>query len=228
RDLLDALGDAPAVLRAGLQRAEHQHVEGALQQVHVFGRHPASLSLPLDDLQEDRETLVDCQEEARGTYYWTMDQAPLVLGIEGGGTKTEWVLAAGTPPSATFVAQGQLPAANLRSSSDESLLALLSQLRRDVTAVGVFLAGCGTEADRLRLRRLARTIWPQAAITVGSDRDSSLATCFLGADGIVVIAGTGSAVTGQRGGRVEKAGGRGHLLGDKGGAYDLVLEGLCA
>jgi N-acetylmuramic acid 6-phosphate etherase len=153
---------------------------------------------------------------------------PLVLGIEGGGTKTEWVLLRPGGSGATLLAQGQLAAANLRLASDDSLRVLLSQLRRDVSAVGVFLAGCGTEADRRRLSGLAREIWPHAAVSVGSDRDSSLAACFAAGDGIVVIAGTGSAVTGRHGGRLEKAGGRGHLLGDKGGAYDLVLEGLCA
>ena len=45
-------------------------------------------------------------------------------------------------------------------------------------------------------------------------------------DGIVVNAGTGSAVTGRRGEHIEKAGGWGQLLGDKGGGYNLAVQAL--
>jgi len=156
------------------------------------------------------------------------DSTRLVLGIEGGGTKTEWVVLRREGTAGTIVDRGRLPAGNLRRASDDVLRALFGSLPKDATHVGAYLAGCGTEADRLRLRGLVQQAWPEAAVSVGSDRDSSLATCFGDGDGIVVIAGTGSAVTGRKAGRIEKAGGRGHLLGDKGGAYDLVLEGLCA
>ena len=68
--------------------------------------------------------------------------------------------------------------------------------------------------------------WPQRATRVGSDRDSGLATAFRDGDGIAVIAGTGAAVHGRRGERMEKAGGWGQLLGDRGGGYDLAMQGL--
>ena len=152
----------------------------------------------------------------------------LVLGIEGGGTKTDWALVRQTDARAAILDQGTLPPANLRLLSDDALRGMLARLSQEATHVGVYLAGCATEADRARLGTLARQTWPAALVSVGSDRDSSFAACFGEADGIVVIAGTGSAVTGRRTGRIDKAGGRGHLLGDKGGAYDLALEGLCA
>lgn len=61
---------------------------------------------------------------------------------------------------------------------------------------------------------------------VGSDRASGFATALGGRDGITVIAGTGSAVTGRRGERIEQAGGWGQLLGDKGGGYNLAVQAL--
>jgi N-acetylmuramic acid 6-phosphate etherase len=82
------------------------------------------------------------------------------------------------------------------------------------------------EADRQRLRGIAQKIWPSAQLVVGSDRDSGFATAFRDGDGISVIAGTGSAVTGRRSGRVEKAGGWGQLLGDRGGGYNLAVQAL--
>src|SRR5262245_46562192 len=39
RPLFDAFGDAPSMHRLELQRLEHQHVEGPLQDVAFFGRH---------------------------------------------------------------------------------------------------------------------------------------------------------------------------------------------
>ena len=146
-----------------------------------------------------------------------------VLGVDGGGTKTEWALLSG---NGAYLKGGVLPAANLRLISDEALARMFEALPGDATHVGVFLAGCGSDADRLRLRRLVERQWPQARIVVGSDRASGFATALAERDGITVIAGTGSAVTGRRGDRIEKAGGWGQLLGDKGGGYDLAVQAL--
>jgi N-acetylmuramic acid 6-phosphate etherase len=145
-----------------------------------------------------------------------------VLGIDGGGTKTEWALLSGD----AVVKAGVLPAANLRLVSDETLARLFAALPAEATHVGAFLAGCGNEADRARLRQLAEQRWPRAKIAVGSDRASGFATAFGDADGITVIAGTGSAVTGRRGDQIEKAGGWGQLLGDRGGGYNLAVQAL--
>ncbi len=149
-----------------------------------------------------------------------------ILGIEGGATKTDWVFIKHSGKNSKVVNRGQLTSANLRLISDRSLQKLLKELPRNPTHVGVFLAGCITEQDRNGLMRLSRKVWPDAKISVGSDRDSSLAAAFRERDGIVVVCGTGSAITGRRNGRIEKAGGRGHILGDKGGGYLIALDGL--
>ena len=149
-------------------------------------------------------------------------EKPRVLGIEGGGTKTEWVLVADGVP----LDRGVLPGSNLKLTSDESLAHLFSVLPRDVTHVGAFLAATATEEDRRRLRRLVEQAWPEARIAVGSDRDSAMATAFQDGDGIAVIAGTGAAVHGRKEGREAKAGGWGHVLGDRGGGYDLARQAL--
>jgi N-acetylmuramic acid 6-phosphate etherase len=60
------------------------------------------------------------------------------------------------------------------------------------------------------------------------DTRSVLAAAYGDGPGIVVIAGTGSNVAGQKSIRdpVEKAGGWGHLFADRGSAYDLARRGL--
>jgi N-acetylmuramic acid 6-phosphate etherase len=157
-----------------------------------------------------------------------MQSAKRVLGVEGGGTKTEWVHVAIRDGRQELLGEGRLSASNLKLITDDALLALFAVLPADVTHVGVFLAGCGTDDDRRRLRTLVQRTWPRAEACVGSDRDSAMATAFGKSDGIAVISGTGAAVHGRRNGRIEKAGGWGQLLGDRGGGYHIAMQGLRA
>ncbi len=145
-----------------------------------------------------------------------------ILGIEGGGTKTAWVLVKGDG----ILDSGKLPASNLRLTTPEQLAKIFRALPGEAGRVGIFLAGCGTPGDRAQLLRLGREVWPSSRIVVGSDREAGLAACLQAQDGIVVNAGTGSSVTGRRGGRIEKAGGWGHILGDAGGAYFVSIRAL--
>ena len=151
-------------------------------------------------------------------------QQQLVLGVEGGGTKTEWVQV--SLPGNKIVQQGSLPATNFKLVSPETLRRILEVLPRDADRVGIFLAGCVSERDSGELLAIGRDCFPSATVVVGSDRDSGFATAFEDGDGIAVISGTGSAVTGRKDDCIEKAGGWGQLLGDKGGGYNIAVHGL--
>ena len=149
-----------------------------------------------------------------------------ILGVEGGGTKTSWVLVESEGDSFAVIDQGKLPPSNFRLTSAERLAAIFRQMPAHADRVGMFLAGCATEEDRSILHKLCAEIWVPAKITVGSDRDSGLAAALGRSDGIAVNAGTGASVTGRRGERIEKAGGWGHILGDAGGGYFISLQAL--
>ena len=153
-----------------------------------------------------------------------------ILGVEGGGTKTAWVLVetvADTPGSEfRILEQGKLQASNFRLTAPERLRAILAELPTQIDCAGVFLAGCATVEDRGALRQICLEIWPKAKIVTGSDRESGLAAALDHGDGIVVNAGSGSSVTGRRGDRIERAGGWGHILGDAGGGYSLSMQTL--
>ena len=153
-----------------------------------------------------------------------------ILGVEGGGTKTAWVLVesvAGEPmPEFRILDQGKLPPSNLRLITPERLREIFAKLPTKIDRVGIFLAGCGTEEDRRLLKEISFGIWPKARIVTGSDRQSGLAAALDHGDGIVVNAGSGSSVTGRRGDHIEKAGGWGHILGDAGGGYSLSIQAL--
>lgn len=150
----------------------------------------------------------------------------LVLGIDGGATKTNWVLCEQEGESLRQIEQGTLGPGNMKLHTPESLRSMLESLPKGAARVGIYLAGCATEQDRTTLAKLAARLWPQAEIRAGSDRDSAFAAAFGHGDGIAVIAGTGSAVTGRKGGQEDRAGGWGHLLGDAGGGYDLAIHAL--
>jgi len=155
-----------------------------------------------------------------------------ILGVEGGGTKTAWVLVepvAGIgDPGWEFhvIDQGKLPPSNFRLTTPERLRVIFAELPKQIDHAGVFLAGCATEEDRRSLKEICLEIWPNAKIVTGSDRDSGLAAALDHGDGIVVNAGSGSSVTGRRGERIERAGGWGHILGDAGGGYFLSIQAL--
>ncbi|MDB6147382.1 MAG: N-acetylglucosamine kinase fused to sugar phosphate isomerase [Spartobacteria bacterium] len=149
-----------------------------------------------------------------------------ILGVEGGGTKTAWVLVQRDGNELRILEQGKLPPSNFRLATRDRLRAIFQQLPRETNRVGIFLAGCVTDEDRHTLSQLAAEIWPAAKIITGSDRDSGLAAALGHGEGIVVNAGSGSSVTGRRGDRLEKAGGWGHILGDAGGGYFLSVQAM--
>ena len=155
-----------------------------------------------------------------------MNGGEKILGVEGGGTKTSWVLVEGTPSDLRVLDQGKLPPANFRLAASDELFSRFRELPQEINRAGIFLAGCGTVEDRQSLTRLCAGVWPDAKVVVGSDRDSGLAAALGHGDGIVVNAGSGSSITGRRDKRIENAGGWGHILGDVGGGYYLSLQAL--
>jgi N-acetylmuramic acid 6-phosphate etherase len=153
-----------------------------------------------------------------------------VLGIEGGGTKTTWARVA---PDGSVRAHGAAGAGNTLLLDDAALKQLLESIAqaagRDVSAIGAAFAGCARPEEQRRVERVIRAAWPDVGtVRVMEDTRSVLAAAFGDEPGIVVIAGTGSNVAGQRSlaSPIEKAGGWGHLFADRGSAYDIARRGM--
>jgi N-acetylmuramic acid 6-phosphate etherase len=153
-----------------------------------------------------------------------------ILGIEGGGTKTTWAL---LTREGKVLAQGVAGPGNTLLLSDAALVKLFREIRRKagthVEAIGGAFAGCQLPAEKTRVEKILRRVWPKAAaVRVMEDTRSVLAAAFGDGPGIVVIAGTGSNVAGQKSAHdpIEKAGGWGHLFSDEGSAYDIARRGL--
>jgi N-acetylmuramic acid 6-phosphate etherase len=157
-------------------------------------------------------------------------KASHILGIEGGGTKTTWAL---LTRDGKILAQGTVGPGNTLLLSDAALKKLFLSIRKasgaNIDAIGGAFAGCQLPAEKARVEKILRAVWPKAKVVrVMEDTRSVLAAAFGNGPGIVVIAGTGSNVAGQKSAKdpIEKAGGWGHLFADWGSAYDLSRRGL--
>src|SRR5437016_12053984 len=114
-----------------------------------------------------------------------MERSEKIVGVEGGGTKTAWVLVertgiGGADPGAQLriLDQGRLPPSNFRLETPDRLRAIFGELPSEIDRAGIFLAGCGTTEDRESLSRLCAEIWPNARIVTCSDPESGLAAAL--------------------------------------------------
>jgi len=157
------------------------------------------------------------------------------LGVDGGGTKTRFllldetgtVLAAHTEGPAYHV---EIGAEALRSMLGQGIKTTLRQ--GGVAASHLTFAFLGLPAygeDRAAMPLLdaaPSSALPAARYRVGNDMVCGWAGALAGEDGINVVAGTGSIAYGEYQGRSARAGGWGELFSDEGSAYWLAREGL--
>jgi len=137
-----------------------------------------------------------------------------ILGIDVGGSGTRVILL----QNGAVTARPDGPPMNALLT--EGYAAQLSQIieAADATAAGIGMAGVRLPS---RARDLGEALTRQTGrpVHVTSDADSARVGAFLGAPGVVVIAGTGSMASGWNGESSARAGGHGFLLGDEGSAY---------
>jgi glucosamine kinase len=137
-----------------------------------------------------------------------------ILGIDAGGSGTRVVLL----ENGTVTPRPDGPPMNalLTNCYADHLRQIIEAA--DATAAGVGMPGV-RQAGQARDLSEALTRQTGCPVHVTGDADSARAGAFLGAPGVVVIAGTGSMASGWNGESSARAGGHGFLLGDEGGAY---------
>ena len=154
-----------------------------------------------------------------------------LLGIDGGATKT---LAAVLDIRSGAVYLGHAGPSNEDAigpaAAVQALLSAAEEAMRgagigDGDLAGAVLAVAGTDTDAVarQLRRTRTEAW-----TVVNDVVGAWAVATGAADGVAVIAGTGSNVFGVGPSGSWRAGGWGHMLGDEGGAYWLGVQSIKA
>ena len=159
----------------------------------------------------------------------------MYLGVDGGGTKTAFVL---LDASGRILATHQEASSYyLQVSMDGVRRALASGVRATLQKVGrpaddIAFAFFGLPAhgeDRGQteaLNRLPADILPADRYVCGNDMVCGWAGSLACADGISVVAGTGSICYGEYAGASARSGGWGELFSDEGSAYWIAREGL--
>jgi glucosamine kinase len=161
----------------------------------------------------------------------------LVIGVDGGGTKTQAAVAA---RDGRILGQGWGGPSNYHDVGEDAARANLAQAveaaRRaagvDGAPFGAAFLGVGSivvEEDRATLRRMAGAI--SLADQVGVDHDCRIALAggLSGRPGMVLITGTGSSCYGRTpDGRSWLAGGWGPVISDEGSGYWLGVQALRA
>jgi N-acetylmuramic acid 6-phosphate etherase len=167
--------------------------------------------------------------------------ADLVLGIDGGGSKTVALLARRQSDGGwSLVGRGASGASNPQAvgfaaafqSLDKAIDGAFADARlpvREVAAVCGALAGAERESDRRQVAEWARRRQLARQLQLVHDALPLLAAGTPAGWGVALIAGTGSFSFGQDAtGKSARAGGWGHLLGDEGSGYILARQALQA
>jgi len=155
----------------------------------------------------------------------------LVVGIDGGGTKTEGVV---MNEAGEVVAHGRSGSTNLNfvpvEECERSVAAVCAQLAAAVDAQQVVWLYSTFIPDLSSIRAEIQRAFPNAQWYQEAEHRAVLAAGgVLEPYGIGVVAGTGSSTVGWRGAeRHVSVGGWGMLLGDEGSATDIALQALRA
>ena len=162
------------------------------------------------------------------------------LGCDGGGTKTDLVIVTGEgrlaaslhAPSTYYLSSRSRGIELVSEVLDEAVPAVCSQTGiapGDVRFAFFGLPGYGeVPADVLRLDAAAARALQHGRFRCDNDMLCGWAGSLGGADGINVIAGTGSMTYGRRAGVGVRVGGWGELFGDEGSGYWIGIRALRA
>jgi N-acetylglucosamine kinase-like BadF-type ATPase len=165
--------------------------------------------------------------------------ARLFAGFDGGGTRTTCVICG---PDGSVLGVGSGGRSNYHNTGLRNALASLRRSFRGALEQSgeggdrpgieacFGLAGLDSPRDMEIMRRAIRSM----RLSAGGRRDdlvendwrTAIAGAFIDEPGVTLIAGTGCAAAAQRGGKVVRVGGWGHIVDDRGSAYDIGKDAL--
>jgi len=158
----------------------------------------------------------------------------LVLGIDGGGSKTTAAVAR----EGTVLGTHTAPGCNLNSVSVEQARASLAEavhgaLRQanvsveEVVSACAGVAGAASPQTADTISRMLADLLPRASLQVVGDTLIALECEFRGAPGVICISGTGSVAFGRNErGDIARAGGWGRFVSDEGSGHWIGQRAL--
>ncbi|MBW4052687.1 MAG: N-acetylglucosamine kinase [Proteobacteria bacterium] len=157
------------------------------------------------------------------------------LGVDGGGTKTRFLLIDETGKVLASHLEGpayylEIGLERLREMLACGIEATLRQARvreADLSYAFLGLPAHGEDSKLLPVLDAAPLqALPHGRYRCGNDMVCGWAGALAGSDGINIVSGTGSIAYGEYAGRGARAGGWGELFSDEGSSYWLAREGL--
>ncbi len=161
----------------------------------------------------------------------------MIIGIDGGGTKTTCLVTdlCGSVRGRAVAGPSNSLKVGLEAAVDSLESAVAGALQSAsippgrVKAVCAGLSGVTRNPDRGLFEQHLQQRFPAALLMLKSDALATLAGATAGRPGVIVISGTGSLALGiNRRGERARCGGWGHLFGDEASGYDLVRKALSA
>jgi glucosamine kinase len=160
-----------------------------------------------------------------------LTQATHFLGVDGGATRCRARL---RDSAGRLICEAEGPASNIYVSFDAAMSVVRATVERTVQeagldrgriALGLGLAGISSEPDAARV---ASGLPGWARVQAANDAVAACLGAHAGADGGLIISGTGSAGIAHVGGVATVVGGRGFLLGDDGAAARVGADAVRA
>lgn len=155
-----------------------------------------------------------------------------IIGVDAGGTKTLLALydLDGNKLNETVLESChymRVGASAMGRILKEGVNALCQQQGispRDII-LSLGLAGYGREEKvRRMLEEALKAAFPETKLVLHNDVETALEGAFLGRDGLMLIAGTGSIAFLKQGDEVKRCGGWGYAFGDEGSAYWIAKK----
>ena len=156
--------------------------------------------------------------------------ASYFLGFDGGGSKTECLLAdaegrvvaRATAGPSNPLRTGYARAWFALSEAGDKVLAAAKIHAGHIRAICAGLGGAGRPGVVRRVTTFLEGSYPNATVRVTTDLEIALEAAFGTGEGLILLAGTGSAAFGRvADGRTARAGGRGPWVSDEGSAFDI-------
>jgi N-acetylglucosamine kinase-like BadF-type ATPase len=153
------------------------------------------------------------------------------LGVDGGGTKTEFVC---IDDAGAVIARAVTGTTyHLEVGMDEAVSRLaqgIAAICSEPDALGFVFFGLPAYGEDSvidpQLHAACRRLLGHERYACGNDMVCGWAGSLACQDGINIVAGTGSIAYGERQGKAARAGGWGEVIGDEGSAYWIAAQGL--
>jgi len=161
-----------------------------------------------------------------------MKENRLMIGIDGGGTKTEFILCT---EKGIILDRVKLSRSNPNDIGLEKCCEVLAEgidklleIAPSVCSIFAGIAGCLTGDNAERVAAFLRERYPLIEVNVDTDGVNVLSCNPDSADSMALICGTGSVLFARENDRKHRIGGWGYLFDEAGSAYDIGKDAIKA